>query len=449
MSPPQSTTPTTSHRKILIVAYAGQGLINPSLRFANRLLKTGVSVTFCTTFNVMQCIDKQTTPLGLTFAPFSDGHDNHIIGQNPPTTLEQKISDFATHGAPAVAEIITSATAKGEPFAHVVYTTIIPWVARVANAHNVKSTLLWCQPATVLDIYYHYFNGFEELISSNKHNPLFPINLPGLPSLTLADLPSFFFPSSPKEHDFLLQIYKDHVDVIKTGSSVLVNTFVELEVDSIKGSKHFKYLPIGPLNEKDSYGKPADGGYVDWLNTQPKKSVVYVSFGSLSRLSSDQAEEIAAGLLESGRPFLWVIRNPDEAAKLSKISELKKQGLIVSWCCQVEVLSHQAIGCFVMHCGWNSTVEALAAGVPIVAYPQWTDQPTNAKMIEGVWKTGVRVRREGDGVVKGKEIERCVKLVMGDEEISRNVSKWKELANEAINNGGSSTLNLQAFLDDV
>lgn len=146
--------------------------------------------------------------------------------------------------------------------------------------------------------------------------------------------------SSPKEHEFLVPIYKEHVDVIKSGKRVLVNTIEELEADSIKASKHFKYLPIGPLNEKDSYAQPDGGngnGYVNWLNTQPKRSVVYVSFGSLSRLSSDQAEAIAAGLLESGRPFLWVIRNAGEAAKLSKISELKKQGLIVTWCCQVRV----------------------------------------------------------------------------------------------------------------
>ncbi|XP_076885305.1 UDP-glycosyltransferase 75C1-like [Bidens hawaiensis] len=441
----------TGHQKILIVTFAGQGLISPSLRFASRLLKAGVtSVTFSTSFSVIKCIDKHTVPHGLTFAPFSDGLDDHSIGKTPPTTLQQHISDFATRGAPAVAQIITSAAAEGEPFDHVVYTTIIPWVARVASAHNVESTLLWCQPAAVLDIYYHYFNGFQELISANKHNPLFPINLPGLPPLTLADLPSFFFPSSPKEHEFLVPIYKEHADVLKTGTRVLVNTTEELEAESIKANKNFKYLPIGPLNEKDSYVQPDNGnGYANWLNTQPKRSVVYVSFGSVSRLSSDQAEAIVAGLLESGRPFLWVIRNGDEAAQLSKISELKKQGLIVTWCCQVEVLSHEAIGCFLMHCGWNSTMEALAAGVPIVAYPQWTDQTTNAKMIEGVWKTGVRAKREGDGVVEGKEIMRCVTMVMGDEEIRRNASKWKKLASEAVGNGGSSTINLQAFLVDA
>ncbi|KAK9062559.1 hypothetical protein SSX86_019746 [Deinandra increscens subsp. villosa] len=437
---------TSGHRKILIVAYPGQGLINPSLRLATRLLKMNVSVTFSTSLRVIQTLDKQTTPPGLSFAPFSDGHDDFVIGNPPPTTLQNHISDFATTGAPAVAKTIASAAAGGEPFHHVIYTTIIPWVARVARAHNLNSTLFWCQPAIVLDIYYYYFHGFEELIRSANRNPNDPICLPGMPALKMADLPSFFLPSSPEEHEFLLPLYKDHIDVVmKTGSRILLNCFEELEFESMRAIEKFRFIPIGPLNEKDSYGKP-DGGYVvNWLDTKPKKSVVYVSFGSISRLSSDQAEEIADGLLASGRPFLWVIRNGDEAGKLSKLEELKKQGMIVSWCCQVEVLSHEAIGCFVMHCGWNSTVEALAAGVPIVAYPQWTDQATNAKMIEDVWKTGIRVRREGGGVVvEGKEVARCVEKVMGDEEISRNASKWKELASEAVNNG-----NLQALLDDA
>ncbi|KAK1411184.1 hypothetical protein QVD17_37730 [Tagetes erecta] len=435
--------------KILIVSHPGQGLIHPSLRFAARLLKMGVSVTLTTSFRIMRFIDKEITPPGLAFATFSDGHDNHASGKSSSFTLQQHISDFATHGPPAVAEIISSAAAKGDPFDHVVYTTIIPWVPQVAAAHNLKSTLLWCQPATVFNIYYHSFNEFEELISANKNNASFPINLPGLPSLTVADLPSFFSPSSPKEHDFLLPLYKDHVDVIKTGSTILVNSFDELEIDSMKGTKHFHFLSIGPLNEKDPYNGKQDDSCVSWLNTKRKRSVVYVSFGSVTRLTGDQTEEIATGLLESGRPFLWVIRNPEEAKKLTKIDELKQQGMIVNWCCQVEVLKHEAIGCFLMHCGWNSTLEAMGTGVPIVAYPLWTDQTTNAKMIEDVWKIGVRVRREGGGVVKGKEIERCVKMVMGDEEISRNVTKWKELANEAVNNGGSSTLNLQAFLDEA
>ncbi|PWA89324.1 UDP-Glycosyltransferase superfamily protein [Artemisia annua] len=448
----------TTHRRILFVVFPGQGHINPSLQFAKRLLSMGVEVTFCTNMSVVRRIEKQTTHHGLTFAPVSEND------QKPNETPEQFCSNFATNGALAVSDIIRSAAVSGNPFDHLVYTTIVPWAAGVAKAHGIKSTLLWCQSATALDLYYYYFNGFGDLLSCSNNNPSVAITLPGLPPLNTCDLPTFFLSTRPQQHDFAIPLFKDHIDALEENPRVLISTFNELEVEPVRALKNLELLPVGPLIPSafldgqdpldNSFGgdlfEKSVEDYIKWLNTKPKYSVVYVSFGSVSTLSFDQAEEIANGLLESGRPFLWVIRDGGETCELSKIDELKKQGMIVGWCSQVEVLSHQAIGCFVTHCGWNSTVEALAAGVPTVAFPQWTDQGTNAKMMEDVWKTAVRVRkREGHEVVQGKEIERCVEMVMGNEEMRRNAKKWKDLAREAVSNVGSSTLNLQAFLDNA
>ncbi|KAM0044719.1 putative crocetin glucosyltransferase [Helianthus debilis subsp. tardiflorus] len=434
-------------RKILIVSYAGAGHINPSLTFADRLRKMGVDVTISTSFFVLKNIkDKDTTPPGLTFAPFSDGHDNGI---QPTTTLQQFISDFATNGARSVGETITSAVAAGQPFDHLVYTSGIPWAAKVAQAHKLKSSLLWCQPATVLNIHYYYFNGYENLIADNMNNASFPIELPGLPSLTTADLPSFYSPSRPKEHEFLMQVLEDHVDALKTAPRVLVTSFNELEIESITASEQLEFLPIGPLIRSD--GKENDE-CIKWLDTKLEASVVYVAFGSQAILSMEQVEEIATGLVTSNRPFLWVIRDSEQARRVSKTAQLQTQGMIVEWCSQVAVLNHRSIGCFVTHGGWNSTIEALVASVPAVVFPQWAGQPTNAKMIEDVWKTGVRVTRRGDGVVDGKEIDRCLQKVMtGDDsgEMRRNACKWRNLATEALENGGSSTVNLQAFVNDL
>ncbi|KAI3704374.1 hypothetical protein L1987_74592 [Smallanthus sonchifolius] len=430
--------------KILIVAYSGKGHINPSLRFATRLLKMNVHVTFCTSLSVVQHIDNQTIPHNLTFAPFSDGHD---AGKHPNTPLQQFISDFETHGACAVAQIIASAT---QPFDCLVYTTVIPWAARVAHSHNIKSVLLWCQSASILVSYYHYFNQHHSLLSSNNNNPTFPVNLPGLPPLTMADLPSFLLSSCPKDHKFLVPVLKDHIDVLKISPKILVNSVRELENESVE---KLDFLPIGPLIPSDSpciFEKADDDYYIQWLNTQAKSSVVYVSFGTIAAFGMEQMEEMASGLVEIGRPFLWVIRESEQFEKFSKVEELHKLGMIVRWCYQVEVLSHEAIGCVVMHCGWNSTVEVLVAGVPTVAFPQWSDQGMNAKMIEDVWKIGVRVRRrEGDGVMEGEEMKRCVEMVMEDQEMKRNGEKWREVMREALKNGGPSTINLQTFLHDV
>ena len=133
--------------------------------------------------------------------------------------------------------------------------------------------------------------------------------------------------------------------------------------------------------------------------------------------------------------------------------ELEAIGKIVTWCSQLEVLSSPATGCFVTHCGWNSTLESLVCGVPMVGFPQWADQGTNAKIIEDMSETGVRVEVGMDGMVKREEIKRCLEVVMGDsnkgEEIRKKALKWKELAKEAARNGGSSHANFKAFVDQL
>nr|XP_043608600.1 phloretin 4'-O-glucosyltransferase-like [Erigeron canadensis] len=446
----------TTHRKFLIVCYTGQGHISPALQFATRLVKLGVNdVTLCANVSSIRRIDKETTPHGITFAPFSDGHDD---GVQPTTTLEQFVSDHETNGVSAVAELISSAKAAGKPFEHLVFTTAVPWAARVANAHGTKSTLLWCQSATILDIYYYYANGYQNLISRNNDNPKFPIILPGLPSLTIDDLSSFMMSSCPTEHNFILPGMLDHIHVLEISPKVLVNTFDELEYESIRATKKLELIPIGPLvsleflegKDLDNYSDRPKDDYIQWLNTKAESSVVYVSFGTVAIFSMEQLEEVANGLLESGKSFLWVIRDGEKAKRLSKLEELEKLGMIVGWCAQMVVLRHKSIGCFVTHGGWNSALESLVAAVPTVVYPQWSDQPNDAKMIQDVWKTGVRVKtREGDGMLEAKEIQRCVDMVMGNENMKRNAEKWSALAREAQRDGGSSTVNLQAFLENA
>ncbi|CAI0628116.1 unnamed protein product [Linum tenue] len=127
--------------------------------------------------------------------------------------------------------------------------------------------------------------------------------------------------------------------------------------------------------------------------------------------------------------------------------------MIVEWCSQVDVLAHPAVGCFLTHCGWNSTLESMCLGVPMVGFPQFSDQQTNAKLVEDVWRTGVRVVVSENGVVEGEEIRRCLELVMGEgevgEEVRRNAKKWKELARSAAGEGGTSHVNLKAFVDEI
>jgi len=190
-----------------------------------------------------------------------------------------------------------------------------------------------------------------------------------------------------------------------------------------------------------------------WLTTRPPKSVVYVSFGSIASLSNTQMEELAWGLKASGCDFLWVVR----ASEVGKLppgfeKEAGERGLLVRWCPQLEVLASEAIGCFFTHCGWNSILEALALGVPMIGMPQWVDQPTNAMLMQDVWKVGVRVKVDKEGLVMREEIANCINEVMvgeRSEEIRQNAKRLKDMAKNAFSQGGTSDKNIDEFISKI
>lgn len=208
------------------------------------------------------------------------------------------------------------------------------------------------------------------------------------------------------------------------------------------------------LEQDREYGlsifQPEHDTTMKWLSTKPRGSVVYVSFGSLSELKIDQMQELAMGLKRSNCYFLWVVRSFEED-KLPQdyAKETAHKGLIVTWCPQLEVLAHEALGLFVTHCGWNSTLEALTLGAPMLAIPQWTDQPMNAKYIMDVWKMGLRPPVDERGVVRSEDIEYCIREIMVGErgkEMRENAGQWRKITKEAVYEGGSSDRNIEEFV---
>lgn len=216
----------------------------------------------------------------------------------------------------------------------------------------------------------------------------------------------------------------------------------------------------GKLEDDKSYGlnhlKMENGKILEWLNTKESGSVIYISFGSLVVLPQQQVDELSNFLkhITTNLSFLWVLRE-SEMGKLPNnfLQHTSHKGLVVNWCCQLQVLSHNAVGCFVTHCGWNSTIEALSLGVPMVAVPQWIDQTTNAKFVADVWEVGVRVKISNEkGIATKEELEGCIQKVFGGDgknKIKSNSIKLRKLAKEAMDEGGSSDKNIQEFVDSI
>ncbi|XP_058200919.1 UDP-glycosyltransferase 75C1-like [Rhododendron vialii] len=464
------------HHHFLLLTFPAQGHINPCLQLGKRLIRIGVHVTFVTTVSAQRLISRNTGTLdGLKFADaFSDGYDDQ--GFEFGDDMSHFFSEIRSNGSQRLREIIATSSDEGRPVTCLVYNLLFPWAARVARDCHIPSTLLWIQPAAVLDIYYYYFNGYDENVMLKNHNdPSWSIKLPGLPLLNGRDLPFAMFPSTSKFNSIvcLLKELVQTLDDAESNPKILVNTFDAIEPEALTVIEKYDLTAIGPLipsaflDGRDPFDTSFGGDlfqktkdYTQWLSSKPESSVIYISFGSILNFPKSQMEEIARGLLETRRPFLWVVRekeNKDEEKEeedwLRCMEELEQQGNIVPWCSQLDVLSHPSLGCFVTHCGWNSTLESLASGVPVVAFPHWSDQGTNATMMVDVWKIGVRVGKNEVGIVESDEVKRCIEKVMGaeegGEELRRNAKKWKDLAREAVKEGGSSDKNLKAFVEEV
>lgn len=216
------------------------------------------------------------------------------------------------------------------------------------------------------------------------------------------------------------------------------------------------YLDKRLENDKDysiNLFKPNNGACMRWLRAKPKGSVIYVSFGSLAALEEEQMIELAWGLKGTNYYFLWIVRAQEEDKLPNKFKEeISEKGLVISWCAQLEVLAHESVGCFVTHCGFNSTLEALSLGVPMVAMPQWTDQRTNAKYVEDVWEVGKRARPDEKGVVRREVIQLCIRDVMEErkgKQMKKNAIKWRNLAKDAVSEGGSSDTNIDEFVSKL
>ncbi|KAH7858530.1 hypothetical protein Vadar_025027 [Vaccinium darrowii] len=454
------------HHHFLLVSFPAQGHINPCLQFAKQLIRLGVQVTFVTTVSVHRRISRNTETFdGMKLAAYSDGYD---AGLKSGDDRKHFYAETRKNCSQRIRDIVATSREESCPVTCLVYNLLLPWAATVARDCQVPSSLLWIQPAAVFDIYYYYFNGYEEVIAENYNDPSWSIELSGLPLLHASDLPSFMAPTA--YNATVLPIFRELIQTLddsETTPKILVNTFSAIEPEALKAIEKYDLISIGPLIPSafldgrdpldnsfggDLFQKTKD--YTEWLNSKPESSVVYVSFGSLLNVEKQQMEEIARGLLETRRPFLWVMRANEngEEDELSCMEELGQQGKIVPWCSQLEVLSHPSLGCFVTHCGWNSTLESLASGVPVVAFPNWSDQATNAKLMVDVWKIGVRVKKNGEGMVESDEVKRCIEIVMGGEEIGeemrRNAKKWKDSARKAVKEGGSSYENLKAFVEE-
>ncbi|ESQ52304.1 hypothetical protein EUTSA_v10017544mg [Eutrema salsugineum] len=314
-----------------------------------------------------------------------------------------------------------------------------------------------------------------------------------------SDKEYFLVPSFPDRVEFTklqvpVETYADHrewkvfmdnlVQADNTSYGAIINTFQELEpayVKDYKEARASKVWPIGPVSLCNKLGADiAERGNkaainqdvcLKWLDSKEEGSVLYVCLGSICNLPLAQLKELGLGLEESNRPFIWVIRGWEKYKELDEwISDsgfeerIKEKGLLIKgWAPQMIILSHPSVGGFLTHCGWNSTLEGITSGIPLLTWPLFADQFCNEKLVVQVLKAGVKVgveqpmkwgEEEKIGVLVDKEgVKKAVEELMGEsddaKERRRRAKELGELAHNAVEEGGSSHSNITVFLQDI
>ncbi|KAK8715829.1 hypothetical protein V6N13_043155 [Hibiscus sabdariffa] len=257
------------------------------------------------------------------------------------------------------------------------------------------------------------------------------------------------------------------------GHGLVLNTFEDLEGDTLSHmrTKSPNIYTVGPLhlhlrtrlfdsnrtlfNQSSNNVHEVDRSCLSWLDKQPKGSVVYVSFGSIAVLSSEQVFEFWFGLVNSGKRFLWVLRpgimpeKGDEGNNIpvELIKGTKERGCIVSWAPQEEVLGHGAIGGFLTHSGSNSTLESVVEGVPMICWPYFADQQINSRFVSQVWGLGLDMKDLCDRHIVEKMVNDL--MVERRDEFLKSATKMAKLAGQCVNVGGSSYCNLDRLVEDI
>lgn len=294
-------------------------------------------------------------------------------------------------------------------------------------------------------------------------------SVPGMEGyLRRRDLPSFCRTYDPN-NQLMRHISKEAVYYPRAQGHIL-NTFDDLEAPLLShmrdlcpnlytiGPLHSliraKVEPIASKNASSSSLWEEDRSCLAWLDAQPSKSVLYVSIGSLAVMTRHQLTEFWHGLVHSKTRFLWVRRpgsiietGHDDEVPMELEEGTRERGRLVSWVPQEEVLAHQAIGGFLTHSGWNSTLESTVAGVPMICWPFFVDQQVNSRMVSKVWGVGLDMKDTCDRVT----IEKMIRELIGNqrERFAAKMDNLTKLAAKAVDKGGTSYCNLDRLIDDI
>ncbi|EYU34480.1 hypothetical protein ABFS82_10G093700 [Erythranthe guttata] len=479
---------TKPHAIMISLPY--QGHINPFVNLALKLASEGVSVTFVHLEFVHHKLSKARRQNPNEFDLFDQARESGLdiqyttIGDGFPLEFDRDLHlmeywESFMRDFPAIVDEFIAEKIRSHPVRYfLVSDTIYWWSSIVAEKYKLVNVSLWTEPALVFSLMYH-----SRLLSENGHFPckdgiVEEIDyVPGVGKISTQDLMPYL--KEAESQSIITKLLSVAFENVKNADFLLHNTVQQLESETLLYlNKQLPNYAIGPINFSESPAITNNKSVVSktslwsesdctkWLGSKPHGSVLYVSFGSLVQTSKQVIEEVANGLLLSEVNFIWVVRlgiagfgddcGDNNVLPLGFEDEikLKGRGLIIPWCDQIRVLSNPAIGGFLTHCGWNSTLESMWCGVPMICYPIDWDQVTNRKLVVDDWKIGVNLcdNYGNKSSLDRKKVGEKIKQFMSEatwKSLKLEAVKIKQILEEAVEIDGSSEVNFGNFVKDL
>ncbi|XP_057817677.2 scopoletin glucosyltransferase [Cryptomeria japonica] len=358
----------------------------------------------------------------------------------------------------------------------ILHDVLLKWKMVVPEERNIPRVVFSTYGAFGLSVLHSaWLSAARNAVEKEGESIVLRLGLPNALRLHKNEIDPFLF-------DPLRMEYMNGLQSVVQSHGMVLNTLEQLESEhlqhwrNVKGKKVWSIGPVFPPNAFDgsvkvsARGKMADISeeeLLKWLDSQSPSSVVYISFGSQAYLSQDQCKALASGLEASGQPFVWSIKicpkiEPMTSERALDVGQAylpegfqertKNRGLVTwGWLPQLLLLSHPSVGAFMSHCGWNSMLESVTLGVPMIMWPMNADQHFNSKLAVKLG-IGVQVCEHSTGIPDKERVKNVVRLVLTEndgKEMRSSAAKLKEMARKSVACGGSSFANLQDFLSEI
>nr|XP_023915071.1 UDP-glycosyltransferase 89B2-like [Quercus suber]POF07364.1 udp-glycosyltransferase 89b2 [Quercus suber] len=465
------TVSSGSDAHLLIIPYPAQGHMIPLLDLTQQLVLHSFTITILTTPKNLHLLDSllSTHPASIntlvlpfpTHPSIPQGLEN--TKDLAPTSFEAMICCLSELYDP----ITQWFKSHPSPPAAIISDMFLGWTHRLAYELSIHRIVFSPSGAMALSVMYSLWRDLprRENLSDEKE----AISLPNIPSS-----PKYpWWKLSPLYRSFVeanldSEFIKDAFRANMASWGLVINSFNGLERVYLENLKkdmgHDRVWAVGPLlpsgpNQRGGSSSVKVEEILSWLDTCEDRKVVYVCFGSQARLNNNQMEKLAFGLEKSGVQFVWVVKEPTEVYVDGDNNTVPQgfedrvagKGLVIKgWAPQVLILSHRAVGAFLTHCGWNSVLEGIIAGVPLLTWPLGADQFVNDSLLVDELNVAIRVGEGRKFVPDPDELSRVLVDLVSQERVEcKRAAELRGVALEAIEEGGSSVIEFDSMVSKL